>query len=119
MKRASDDPPQLPPNRLFSFDLRPTNPPQRWRNVLQRNRFQARLNQHGEPADNADLGGELVGALRDAIDDQLQQTENLQPHHAVHFTMQSDILHTPFSPPPSPCKSSRRTAVGYGPTYRV
>lgn len=90
MKRAAPDPPDQTGGGLFRFDLTPTDLPQCWRNVVERNRFQSRLHQERPPTDRDDLGGELMAALREAIARQMRATPNLQPHHMMHFNMQSD-----------------------------
>ena len=92
MKRAAppDTPTQTGGNPLFDFNLTPTGLPRRWRNVVQRERFRAHLDQNREPRPQDDLGEELTSALRRAIDTQLRTTPDLQPHHVIHFTMQSD-----------------------------
>ena len=91
MKRGAPDPPQ--PARvgpLFQFQFTPTNAPRNWRNVVQRQRYRATVNQTREARDSDDLGGELTTALSSAIETQLQNSPNLEQHHAVHFTLQSD-----------------------------
>lgn len=92
MKRAAppDTQTQTGGDPLFNFNLTPAGFPRRWRIVLHRERFRAILNQNREPREQDDLGEELTSALRRAIDTQLRTTPDLQPHHAVHFTMQSD-----------------------------
>ena len=75
---------------LFQFNLTHAAPPRRWRQVVQRERFRATLQQNREPSERDDLGAELTAALHQAIETRLQNTPNLQPWHYVHFTMQSD-----------------------------
>ena len=75
---------------LFTFNLSRSEPPRRWRNVVQRNRFRARLDQSRDPDSSDDIGEELTEALRTAVVDQINNTPGVLPHHAVHFTMQSD-----------------------------
>ena len=76
-------------NPLFHFNLTRAGFPRWWRNVLNRERFRADLQQDREPTERDDLGEEITSALRRAIDTQLQNMPNLQQHHYVHFTMQS------------------------------
>ena len=91
MKRGAPDPPQREEDDpLFEFNFTLTSPPRHWRHVIERQRFRAVVNQQREPNPDDDLGDELTSALRRAIETQIQHTSNIQPHHAVHFTMQSD-----------------------------
>ena len=75
---------------LFEFRLTPTGIPRTWRNVVQRDRFRATLTQNREPRAGEELGGALVTALREAIEDRIRATPRLAPHHTLHFNMQSD-----------------------------
>lgn len=88
MKRGSDPPQQ--PDPLFQFELTPAGLPQRWRNVVHRNRYRARLVQPRAPDPSDNLGEELMQALRQAMQTRMDALPNLQPHDTVHFTMQSD-----------------------------
>ena len=75
---------------LFEFQLQPSGMPRRWRNVLNRQRFQARLQQPQDAQPHDDVGEEIMFALRDAIDDQLDNQVGVEEHHTLHFTLQSD-----------------------------
>lgn len=75
---------------LFNMHFTPTALPQRWRDVLERNRYRATLQQTRDPRADDNVGEELVSAMRRAIDGRMGDTPNLQPHHTWHFTMQSD-----------------------------
>ena len=98
MKRTAppDTPTQTGGNPLFDFNLTPAGLPRRWRDVVHRERFRTHLAQNREPLEQDDLGQELTSALRRAIETQLRTMPNLQPHHTVHFTMQSDHLSHAF-----------------------
>ena len=90
MKRGRETSPERAASPLFNLNLRRSEPPRRWRNVVQRDRYSATLDQSRDTEEGDDLGVELMGALRTAIEDQVQSIPNIQPHHMVHFTMQSD-----------------------------
>ena len=91
MKRGAPDPPRRGEgDPLFEFHFTPTNPPRHWQRVVERQRFRAVVDQNRELHPDDDLGGELTSALRRAIETQLRNSPNIEPHHAVHFTMQSD-----------------------------
>ena len=90
MKRGRENSPERAASPLFNLNLRRSEPPRRWRNVVQRDRYSATLDQSRDTEESDDLGVELMGALRAAIEEQVQSIPNIQPHHMVHFTMQSD-----------------------------
>ena len=75
---------------LFNFNLSRSEPPRRWRNVVQRQRFSARIEQTRDASSSDDMGEALTDALRDAVVRQLDSSPGVAPHHAIHFTMQSD-----------------------------
>ena len=81
---------------LFGFNLTPTGMPRNWRSVLQKDRFRATLIQTREPGEREDLGEALTIALREAINERILATPNIAPHHAYHFTMQSDLFSHAF-----------------------
>ena len=63
-----------------------------WRNVLNKQRFEARLRQRRDIAPTDDLGQELTHALQRSIEQQIATDNTLTPHFTVHFTMQSSAL---------------------------
>jgi len=77
-------------NPLLDFQLQPIGTRRNWRNVLNKQRFEATLQQHRDATDNDDLGIEVTQALRRAIECQIASDDNLSPHSIAHFTMQSD-----------------------------
>lgn len=76
---------------LFDFTLQPTHLPRRWRNVVNKSRFRARLSQRRAPTTQDNLGGELVDAMRRAVNMALA-SQSLQPRDHIHFTLQSDAF---------------------------
>ena len=80
---------------LFHFNFQPSTPPRHWRNVLQRQRFQARLRANRDVTTGDNLGAEVVAALRRSIERQINQA-SLQPHNIVHFTMQLEAFRHAF-----------------------
>jgi len=79
-------------NPLLDFQLRPLGARRNWRNVLNRQRFDAILQQHRDTAEKDDLGLEVTDALRRAIERQIASDDTLTPHSTVHFTMQSNTF---------------------------
>ena len=77
---------------LLDFSLRPVGPRRNWRNVLDRQRYQASLTQHREPSDREYRGREVTGSLRRSIRQQIANDPTLQPRHRVHFTLQSNEM---------------------------
>ena len=90
MKRGAPDPPMPERDALFQFTLTRMGLPQRWRNVLQRERFSATLTQSRDAGANDNVGEEITDALRGALLNQLTTQQDVLPHHTVHFTMQLD-----------------------------
>jgi len=79
-------------NPLLDFQLRPLGTRQNWTNVLNKQRFEATLQQHREPADNENLRHEVTQALHRAINHQIDSDGTLELHSTVHFTMQSNTF---------------------------
>ena len=80
------------PSHLLDFQLQPVGARRRWNNVLHKQRYQARLQQHRDPTPHDDLGNELTSALRRAVGRQIEDDHTLAPHSTLHFAMQSDTL---------------------------
>ena len=80
------------PAPLLDFQLRPAGARRNWRNVLNRQRFDALLQQHRDTAEKDDLGLAVTDALRRAIERQIANDDTLTPHSIVHFTMQSNTF---------------------------
>ena len=74
---------------LLEFTLEPTGPRRRWRNVLNKQRHQARLRQTREATFRDDLGHEVTQALRRALLRQIDTDSTLTLDSTLHFTMQS------------------------------
>lgn len=74
---------------LFDFRLTPTAPRQRWRNVVDRRVFDATLSLNREPERRNDLGRELTSALHRAVTDQIRDNPSVEPHHRLHFVLQT------------------------------
>ena len=71
---------------LFKFKMVPIGKRRQWRNVVQRQNFNAELNQLREPVVGDDIGSELTNALYKAIQTELQRQRRPQ-HHFVNFTI--------------------------------
>ena len=95
---SSSDRPSSPPGGvmagggppLLDFEMRPVGPRRNWRDVLHKQRYQVRIQQHREANPTDDLGREVTEALRRTIHRQIKADSSLKPHHTLHFTMQSD-----------------------------
>ena len=81
---------------LLEFTLAPMGPRRRWQNVLQKQRYQARLQQSRDATPRDDLGREVTQALRRALLRQIDADPTLTPHSTLHFTMQSGTLDHAF-----------------------
>ena len=75
---------------LLEFNFTPTAHRQRWRNVLHKQTFRARIEQKRRPTTTDNLGHEVTAALFRAIDREITRNSTLTPHSTVHFMMQSD-----------------------------
>ena len=81
---------------LSEFDLQPVGARRNWRNVLNRQRFEATLRQRRDIAPTDNLGEELTRALQRSIEQQIASDTTLTPHSTVHFTMQSSTFSHAF-----------------------
>jgi len=61
-----------------------------WRNALNKQRFEATLQQHGDATKNDDLGTEVTDALQRAKERQIDADDTETPNSTEHFTMQSN-----------------------------
>ena len=77
---------------LFNFQLRPVGARRNWRNVLNKQWFEATLQQHRDITPDDNLGEELTHALRRSIERQITSNPSLTPHSTVHFAMQSSTF---------------------------
>ena len=77
---------------LLEFELRPVGARRNWRNVLNKQRFEATLRQHRDVTPTDNLGQELTQALQRSIEQQIAQDPTLTPDSTVHFTMQSSAF---------------------------
>ena len=77
---------------LLDFQLRPLGARRNWKNVVNKQRFDATIQQHRDPTNREDLGIEVTQALRRAIERQIANDDTLTPHSTIHFTMQSDTF---------------------------
>ena len=80
-------------DRLLDFQLRPVSAHRNWRNVLNKQRFEATLQQHRDITPNDNLGEELTHALRRSIERQIASNPFLTPHCTVHFCHAVQYLH--------------------------
>ena len=85
-------------NPLFTFNLRPTQPRRTWRNVVDKQVYQAHVQLRREALPRDNLGQEMTGALHQAVLDQIHADPTLQPHHRLHFALQAttDQFNHPF-----------------------
>ena len=60
-----------PPQPLLDFEMHPVGPRRNWRDVLHKQRYQARIQQHREANPTDDLGREVTEALRWTIHHQI------------------------------------------------
>ena len=81
---------------LLDFQLRPLGARRNWRNVLNKQRFEARIQQHRDATPSDDLGREVTEALRRTIRRQIEADSTLTPHSTLHFVMQSDAFNHAF-----------------------
>ena len=81
---------------LLEFDLQPIGARRNWRNVLNRQRFEATLRQRRDITSADNLGQELTRALQRSIEQQIAADNTLTPHSTVHFTMQSSAFSHAF-----------------------
>ena len=77
---------------LLEFELRPVGARRNWRNVLNKQRFEATLKQHRYVTPRDNLGQELTHAVQRSIEQQIAQDPTLTPNSTVHFTMQSSAF---------------------------
>ena len=81
---------------LLEFDLTPIGARRNWRNVLNRQRFEATLRHRRDITPTDNLGQELTRALQRSIEQQIATDNILTPHSTVHFTMQSSAFTQAF-----------------------
>ena len=74
-----------PSQPLLDFEMRPVGPRRNWRDVLHKQRYQARIQQHREANPTDDLGREVTEALRRTILRQIKADSTLKPHHPFAF----------------------------------
>ena len=89
---ASSDGPSSPPGGvmvggappLLDFELHPVGPRRKWRDVLHKQRYQARIQQHRETNQTDDLRKEVTEALRRTIHRQIEaDSSHVAFHHAI------------------------------------
>ena len=81
---------------LLDFEMHPVGSGRKWRDVMHKQRYQTRLQQHREANPADDLGREVTKALRRTILRQIKADSSLKPHHTLHHTMQSDAFNHAF-----------------------
>ena len=77
---------------LLDFNLRPMGARRNWKNVVNKQRYDATLQQHRDPTNKEDLGHDVTQALRRAINRQIANNDTLTDHATLHFTMQSNTF---------------------------
>ena len=82
---------------LFTFHNTGRYERRGWQNqAAERDHFKLRLEQNRNASGSDNVGQELVEALHSVINEHLNSTERLQPHHYVHFTLQSKAFSHAF-----------------------
>ena len=81
---------------LLEFALEPTGPRRCWQNVLNKQRYRARLQQSRDATPRDDLGREVTQALRRSLLRQVDADPTLTPDSTLHFTMQSGAFDHAF-----------------------
>lgn len=81
---------------LLDFEAQKVGGRKRWKNVVNKQRYTASLNQHRDIEDSDDLGEEMTQALRRLIHNQITDDSSLSPDSTVHFTMQSNSFNHAF-----------------------
>ena len=81
---------------LLDIQLHPSGARQNWRNVLNKQCFEACIQQHRDATPCDDLGHEVTKALRHTIRRQIKADSTLTPHSTPHFVMQSDAFNHAF-----------------------
>ena len=76
-------------NPLFEFQLETTQPRQNWRNVLDKQVFKANIHQTREATPRDNLGQQITDALYLSVLHRMQTDPTLQPHHKIHFVLQT------------------------------
>lgn len=76
-------------NPLFAFHLQPTQPRRHWRNVVDKQVYQANVRQMREATPRDNLGQQMTGALHQAVRERIRTDPTLQPHHSLHFVLQA------------------------------
>ena len=94
---ASSDGPSLPlgglmvggapPEPLLDFEMHSMGPRRNWRDVLHKQRYQARIQQHRKANPTDDLGREVTEALRRTIHRQIKADSSLKSHIAFHYAI--------------------------------
>ena len=77
---------------LLEFEVQPVGARHNWRNVLNKQRFEATLRQRRDIALTDNLDQELTRALQRSIKQQTAADNTLTSHSTVHFTMQSSAF---------------------------
>ena len=81
---------------MLDFELRPVGARRNWKNVLNKQRYEATLKQHRDATPTDNLGEELTQDLLRAIERQIEEDNTLTPDSTVHFTLQSTAFRHAF-----------------------
>ena len=93
---------------LFEFELRHGTMPRRWKNVVNKTRHTARLQQRRDACPDDQLGEALTGALRKALLEAIAPERALTDNDKIHFTMQA----TAFAAGSNNCFQSTQFNIG-------
>ena len=77
---------------LFQFNVRTGAMLRRWKNVVNKTRHTARLQQLREPEDGDHLGHEMTDAVRRTLLSAIESHPNLRGQDRIHFTMQANAF---------------------------
>ena len=76
---------------LFNFSLKPIGKRRQWRDVVQRQQFDAQLIQMRQPEDGDNIGQALTEALYKAIETELQRQQRPN-HHFINFAITANAF---------------------------
>ena len=81
-----------PTSPLLDFQLRAIGARRNWKNAVNKQRFDATLQQHREAIENDDLGTEVTQSPQRVIQQQIQADNTLKDHSTVHLIVQSNTF---------------------------
>ena len=76
-------------NPLFEFRLETAQPRRTWRNVVNKQVLKAHIRQTRDASPRDNLGEQITDALYRSVRQRIHDDPTLQPHHKIHFVMQT------------------------------